>query len=72
MKEVAKTSPDAYIQLALQLAYYRLHKEITPVYETASTRIFSFGRTETGRSMSSESSQFIRDFDNDSVLVHNI
>ncbi|KAJ3272524.1 hypothetical protein HDV01_005475 [Terramyces sp. JEL0728] len=68
MKEIAKTSPDAYIQIALQLAYYRLHQKPTAVYESASTRFFKHGRTETGRSMSNESLEFISTFDNDDVL----
>lgn len=55
--------------MALQLAYYRLHKEITPVYESASTRFFKHGRTETGRSMSVESLNFIKAFDDDNVSV---
>ena len=57
------------MQVALQLAYYRLHKSLTAVYETASTRLFKHGRTETGRSMTSETAQFIQTFDDDSVLV---
>lgn len=69
MKEVAKTSPDAYVQIALQLAYYRLHKQATAVYESASTRLFKHGRTETGRSMSAESLAFIKSFDDDNILV---
>nr|KAJ3423289.1 hypothetical protein HK105_006666 [Polyrhizophydium stewartii] len=68
MKEVAKTSPDAYIQLALQLTYYRMHQRPTAVYETAATRAFKHGRTETVRSMSSESLEFIKSFDNDEIL----
>ena len=70
MKEVAKASPDAYVQMALQLAYYRMHKEVTAVYESASTRFFKHGRTETGRSMSVESLNFIKAFDNDDVAVN--
>lgn len=31
-------SPDVYIQLALQLAYYRLYGKLTATYESASTR----------------------------------
>jgi carnitine O-acetyltransferase len=68
MKEVAKTSPDAYVQLAMQLAYWRMYKEPTAVYESASIRLFKHGRTETGRSMSTESLEFIKAFDNDEVL----
>jgi carnitine O-acetyltransferase len=66
---VASASPDAYIQLVLQLAYYRMYKKPTAVYESASTRFFLHGRTETGRSMSNESLAFIQSFDNDDILV---
>lgn len=69
MKEVAQTSPDAYIQMALQLTWWRLYKKPTPVYESASTRLFRGGRTETGRSTSEESIAFCKSFDNDDVLV---
>jgi carnitine O-acetyltransferase len=50
-----KVSPDAYVQMALQLAYYRTHGEPCATYETASTRGFLHGRTETVRSCSWES-----------------
>ncbi len=69
MKEVAKTSPDAYIQIALQLTWWRLYKKPTPVYESASTRLFKGGRTETGRSASDETVAFCKGFDDDNVLV---
>lgn len=45
-----KLSPDAFIQVALQLAYYRLYKEPCATYESASLRRFKYGRTETIRS----------------------
>jgi carnitine O-acetyltransferase len=32
------------MQMALQLAYYRLHGRVPPTYETAQTRKFQFGR----------------------------
>jgi carnitine O-acetyltransferase len=38
---VAKQSPDAYIQQALQLAWYRDQGYATATYETASTRTLS-------------------------------
>ncbi|KAI9504532.1 acyltransferase ChoActase/COT/CPT [Coemansia spiralis] len=60
IKRVAKVSPDAFTQLALQLTYYRIHKEFAPVYETASTRQFLHGRTETVRSLSSEAADFMQ------------
>ncbi|XP_065164873.1 carnitine O-acetyltransferase-like isoform X2 [Atheta coriaria] len=45
-----KLSPDSYIQVAFQLAYYRLHNEPAPTYESAAMRHFIHGRTETIRS----------------------
>lgn len=46
--------PDTFIQLALQLAYYRLHGRPGCCYETAMTRFFYHGRTETVRSCTAE------------------
>ncbi|KAF9429658.1 Carnitine O-acetyltransferase mitochondrial [Podila epigama] len=59
----AKCSPDAYVQMALQLAYYRHYGTWTPTYESASTRIFLGGRTETVRSCSVESVAFVKGFE---------
>uniref|UniRef100_A0A8C9XSQ6 Carnitine palmitoyltransferase 1C n=1 Tax=Sander lucioperca TaxID=283035 RepID=A0A8C9XSQ6_SANLU len=53
-----RVSPDAFIQMALQLAYYRRRFCLT--YEASMTRLFREGRTETVRSCSNESSAFIR------------
>ncbi|KAJ1911813.1 hypothetical protein H4219_005817 [Mycoemilia scoparia] len=60
IKRVGKVSPDAFVQLALQLSYYRLHGILPPTYETASTRKYRAGRTETIRSLSIESAEFIK------------
>nr|XP_033787107.1 peroxisomal carnitine O-octanoyltransferase isoform X2 [Geotrypetes seraphini] len=49
-----KLHPDTFVQLALQLAYYKLHKRPGCCYETASTRKFYHGRTETMRSCTME------------------
>ncbi|TPX34563.1 hypothetical protein SmJEL517_g02819 [Synchytrium microbalum] len=68
IKEVAKTAPDSFVQMALQLAWRRMHQDPTAVYESASTRSFLHGRTETIRSLSKESWQFACNFDNDDVL----
>ncbi|XP_006211928.1 peroxisomal carnitine O-octanoyltransferase [Vicugna pacos] len=46
--------PDTFVQLALQLAYYRLHGRPGCCYETAMTRYFYHGRTETMRSCTVE------------------
>ncbi|CAG8510683.1 5698_t:CDS:10 [Paraglomus occultum] len=58
-----KVSPDAFVQMVLQLAYYRHHGEPVPTYETASTRAFLHGRTETVRSCSVDSVAFTKIFD---------
>ncbi|KAJ3089589.1 hypothetical protein HK102_005995 [Quaeritorhiza haematococci] len=68
MKEVAKVSPDTYVQMALQLTWQRMHKVPTAIYESVSTRKFLHGRTETGRCLSTESLAFADSFDNDNVL----
>ncbi|XP_007447530.1 PREDICTED: peroxisomal carnitine O-octanoyltransferase [Lipotes vexillifer] len=49
-----KLHPDTFVQLALQLAYYRLHGRPGCCYETAMTRYFYHGRTETMRSCTVE------------------
>lgn len=45
-----KLSPDSVMQLAIQLAFYRLYKEFVPTYESCSTAAFLKGRTECIRS----------------------
>jgi carnitine O-acetyltransferase len=57
---VAKQSPDAYIQQALQLAWYRDQGYATATYETASTRTFLHGRTDVIRTLSDESRNFVK------------
>ncbi|OMJ24818.1 Choline O-acetyltransferase [Smittium culicis] len=49
-----KQSPDSFVQMAIQLAYYKQHKAACPTYEAASIRNFSHGRTECVRVCSSE------------------
>ncbi|NWR28898.1 OCTC octanoyltransferase, partial [Tachuris rubrigastra] len=44
-----KLHPDTFVQLALQLAYYKCHGRPGCCYETAMTRRFYHGRTETIR-----------------------
>ncbi|XP_017835182.2 carnitine O-acetyltransferase-like [Drosophila busckii] len=53
-------SPDSYLQMALQLAYFRLHKELPAQLESAHLRIFRCGRTEGIRSTSNQSLCFLR------------
>ncbi|KAF8984889.1 Carnitine O-acetyltransferase mitochondrial [Entomortierella lignicola] len=59
-----KMSPDAYVQMALQLAYYRKHGGLVATYESAATRKYRHGRTETVRSCSIESKAFCEAMDN--------
>uniref|UniRef100_A0A8C2U934 carnitine O-palmitoyltransferase n=1 Tax=Coturnix japonica TaxID=93934 RepID=A0A8C2U934_COTJA len=56
----AKTSPDAFIQLALQLAHYRDMGKFSLTYEASMTRLFREGRTETVRSCTVESCNFVK------------
>jgi hypothetical protein len=56
----ARVPFDAFIQLALQLAWFKEHNSCTPVYETALTRAFLHGRTETIRSYTLDSRRFIK------------
>ncbi|NXL87372.1 CPT1A palmitoyltransferase, partial [Alectura lathami] len=56
----AKTSPDAFIQLALQLAHYRDMGKFCLTYEASMTRLFREGRTETVRSCTTESCDFVQ------------
>ncbi|KAI1803408.1 acyltransferase ChoActase/COT/CPT [Daldinia bambusicola] len=53
-----KCSPDAYVQMVIQLAYYKMHGQNRPTYESAATRRFQLGRTETCRTVSDESVAF--------------
>lgn len=53
-----KCSPDAYVQMVIQLAYYKMYGKNRPTYESAATRRFQLGRTETCRSVSDESVAF--------------
>lgn len=57
-----QVSPDAFIQLALQLAYYNDTKgQFALTYESSMTRLYRHGRTETVRSLSKESCAFVRE-----------
>ncbi|XP_046737810.1 choline O-acetyltransferase isoform X1 [Diprion similis] len=49
-----KVSPDVYIQLVLQLTYFRLHGSSVATYESAGLRRFALGRVDCIRSASVE------------------
>ena len=52
-------SPDAFVQMAIQLAWYKTRGEFTATYETVLTRMFKHGRTETLRTFSRESRRWV-------------
>uniref|UniRef100_A0A3B4FHB8 Carnitine O-acetyltransferase-like n=1 Tax=Pundamilia nyererei TaxID=303518 RepID=A0A3B4FHB8_9CICH len=56
-------SPDAFIQMAIQLAYYRIHQQCCASYEAASMRLFRKGRLGVILSTSSASAAFVKSFD---------
>ncbi|CAG8473692.1 1634_t:CDS:10, partial [Dentiscutata heterogama] len=58
----AKVSPDAFVQIAIQLAYYKRYGEPCSTYETASTRGFLHGRLETVRTCSVDTVAFTKAF----------
>ncbi|XP_068167091.1 carnitine O-acetyltransferase-like [Antennarius striatus] len=53
-------SPDAFVQTALQLAYFRIYSSCCSTYESASLRMFRYGRTDVIRSTTTDSLNFIR------------
>uniref|UniRef100_A0A3Q3QJU0 carnitine O-palmitoyltransferase n=1 Tax=Monopterus albus TaxID=43700 RepID=A0A3Q3QJU0_MONAL len=55
-----RISPDAFIQISLQLAYYRDRGGFCLTYEASMTRLFREGRTETVRSCTNESCAFVK------------
>uniref|UniRef100_A0A8C6V474 carnitine O-palmitoyltransferase n=1 Tax=Neogobius melanostomus TaxID=47308 RepID=A0A8C6V474_9GOBI len=55
-----RVSPDAFIQISLQLAYYRDRGGFCLTYEASMTRLFREGRTETVRSCSNETCAFVK------------
>lgn len=53
-------SPDGFLQMAIQLAYWQLHGEFTKTYEPASHRLFALGRTENINPVTEESVRWVR------------
>lgn len=58
--KTCRVSPDAYIQMALQLAYYRDAGRFSLTYEASMTRLFREGRTETVRPCTIESAAWVK------------
>lgn len=59
-----RVSPDAYIQMALQLAYYRDAGKFSLTYEASMTRLYREGRTETVRPCTIESAAWVKSMEN--------
>nr|CAG4638380.1 EOG090X04D9 [Cyclestheria hislopi] len=62
-----RVSPDAFIQMSLQLAYYRDAGKFSLTYEASMTRLFREGRTETVRPCTIESSQWVKAMHDENV-----
>lgn len=60
IKAAFKTSPDAFMQVAFQTAYYALYGKFEMTYEPAMTKLFQNGRTEAIRSVSLQSKGFVK------------
>lgn len=55
-------SPDAFVQMAFQAAYYGLYGRVECTYEPAMTKMYLHGRTEAVRTVSEESVNFVQTF----------
>ncbi|KAK5172515.1 carnitine O-acetyltransferase yat1 [Saxophila tyrrhenica] len=55
-------SPDAFVQMAYQAAYYGMYGRMESQYEPAMTKTFFHGRTEAIRPVTQESVKFVRTF----------
>ena len=55
-------SPDAFVQMAFQAAYYGLYGRVECTYEPAMTKMFLHGRTDAVRSVTTESVNFVQTF----------
>ncbi|XP_048473369.1 carnitine O-palmitoyltransferase 1, liver isoform isoform X1 [Rhincodon typus] len=69
MIKKCRTSPDAFIQIALQLANFRDKGSFCLTYESSMTRLFREGRTETVRSCTVESSNFVTSMESEKFSV---
>lgn len=55
-------SPDAFVQMAFQAAYYGLYGRLENTYEPAMTKMFLHGRTEAVRTVTQECLDFVTAF----------
>ncbi|KAI8328806.1 acyltransferase ChoActase/COT/CPT [Choanephora cucurbitarum] len=64
-----KMSPDAFVQMAIQAAYYGLYGKCESTYEPAMTKTFLHGRTEAIRSVTSDSRTFVETYYSDKATA---
>jgi len=55
-------SPDAFVQMAFQAAYYGLYGRMECTYEPAMTKVYLHGRTEAIRTVTPETIEFVQTF----------
>jgi len=55
-------SPDAFVQMAFQAAYYGLYGRVECIYEPAMTKVYLHGRTEAVRPVTADSVEFVKTF----------
>ncbi|XP_050423974.1 choline O-acetyltransferase [Adelges cooleyi] len=67
-----KVSPDVYIQLAMQLAYHKLHGKLVATYESASTRRFRLGRVDNIRAATVEALEWAKAMNQSAVTESGI
>nr|KMM67943.1 carnitine O-palmitoyltransferase 2 [Coccidioides posadasii RMSCC 3488] len=65
-------SPDAFVQMAFQAAYYGLYGRIENTYEPAMTKTYLHGRTEAIRTVSLESVDFVQTFWGDNPIAEKV
>ncbi|KIJ92160.1 hypothetical protein K443DRAFT_135348 [Laccaria amethystina LaAM-08-1] len=65
-------SPDAFVQMAFQAAYFGLYGRIECVYEPAMTKAFLHGRTEAIRSVQPESVEFTKIFHSEATPAQKV
>ncbi|OCF34017.1 carnitine O-acetyltransferase [Kwoniella heveanensis BCC8398] len=63
-------SPDAFVQMAFQAAYYGLYGRVESTYEPAMTKAFLHGRTEAIRTVQPESVDFVKAFCSETATAH--
>ncbi|CAI2177916.1 1965_t:CDS:10 [Funneliformis geosporum] len=62
-------SPDAYVQMLIQLAYYKMYGINRATYESAQTRKFQHGRTEVCRTVSVDSVNWVKAMEDPQVSI---